>query len=390
MVIGQATLLALSLAAGTNEIVVNSAADGPVDLTDTVITLRDAIAAANDDVAVSPGGVVASGFDVIVFDDALNGQTITLTDGRLTVNQSLTIHGPGARQLTISGGGVSRIFLFGGNGSNEYELFDLTLAEGFASRNTPGETFNGSGGTIRMINSTDSILLSDILLRDSATTNHSGGAIFVAFGDLTIRNSSIINTGSGQGIVHVQDGIVDVSNSTFSGNAGSFGTIWARESELTLNNATIVNNSAGGVFLSAESKAEFASVTYSNAIIASNSGDQFRENAVGTVSVVSMGNNIVGDDSGDQAPAISDQLNTDPLLMPLTEIAGQFVHPPLPASSAIDGGDSATAEPLDQLGRTRFDGDGNGTAEPDIGAVEFFQNVLFADGFELPIEARLR
>jgi hypothetical protein len=40
----------------------------------------------------------------------LNGQTITLKLGQLAVNQSLTIAGPGASNLSISGNAATRIF----------------------------------------------------------------------------------------------------------------------------------------------------------------------------------------------------------------------------------------------------------------------------------------
>ena len=54
---------------------------------------------------------VAFGGDTITFDPSLNGQTITLTNGALTIGaDGLTIQGPGANLLTISGagGGVRR------------------------------------------------------------------------------------------------------------------------------------------------------------------------------------------------------------------------------------------------------------------------------------------
>src|SRR5438552_2053093 len=52
---------------------VNSLADGPVDLTDATVTLRDALEAANTDVAVSPGGLSGSGPDEIRFQSTLSG-----------------------------------------------------------------------------------------------------------------------------------------------------------------------------------------------------------------------------------------------------------------------------------------------------------------------------
>jgi len=60
-------------------VTVNSLDDLAVNLTDNVVTLRDAIFAANGDLAVSPGGPVGSGADTIVFDPALSGGTIALT-----------------------------------------------------------------------------------------------------------------------------------------------------------------------------------------------------------------------------------------------------------------------------------------------------------------------
>src|SRR5206468_1937965 len=59
---------------------VNSLADAPVDLTDTTVTLRDAIYAANNDLPVSPGGPTASGADEIRFESGLTG-TISLVKG---------------------------------------------------------------------------------------------------------------------------------------------------------------------------------------------------------------------------------------------------------------------------------------------------------------------
>src|SRR6516165_8107426 len=41
--------------------------------------------------------------DTIVFDPRLNGQTITLTSGELTIKKSLDIEGPGASLLGVSG-----------------------------------------------------------------------------------------------------------------------------------------------------------------------------------------------------------------------------------------------------------------------------------------------
>ncbi|HKX82831.1 MAG TPA: CSLREA domain-containing protein, partial [Pyrinomonadaceae bacterium] len=63
-------------------------------------TLREAIAESN-----STPGVV----DTIVF-SLPAGSMITLTQGQLLITRSVTITGPGARNLFINGGNNSRVF----------------------------------------------------------------------------------------------------------------------------------------------------------------------------------------------------------------------------------------------------------------------------------------
>src|SRR6516164_11736300 len=48
--------------------------------------------------------------DTIVFAPNLNGQTITLTSGELSITKGLTIQGPGTGQVTVSGNSMHRVF----------------------------------------------------------------------------------------------------------------------------------------------------------------------------------------------------------------------------------------------------------------------------------------
>jgi hypothetical protein len=65
--------------------------------------------------------------------------------------------------------------------------------------------------------------------------------------------------------------------------------------------------------------------------------------------------------------------NTDPLLGPLQDNGGPtWTHALLYNSPAIDAGDPVNCTPTDQRGVARpIDGDSDGTAVCDIGAVEF-------------------
>src|SRR6516164_3364718 len=92
---------------------VTSPADGGVD------SLRAMIAAAQDG-------------DQIVFDQTLQGQTITLTSGQLAITKSLDIEGLGADKLAVSGNHASRIFDIASGVSVVIDR--LTIADGRATQ----------------------------------------------------------------------------------------------------------------------------------------------------------------------------------------------------------------------------------------------------------------
>jgi hypothetical protein len=89
-------------------LIVNSVSD--VSLAgDGLVTLREAVLAANSDMATDLGDI-GSGDDSIVFHPTLTG-TIALGFGGINVTDTLTISGPGAEILTIDARNSSSIFL---------------------------------------------------------------------------------------------------------------------------------------------------------------------------------------------------------------------------------------------------------------------------------------
>lgn len=67
------------------------------------ITYRSVTTTADSGPGSLRAAIEASGDgDVILFDPALNGQTITLTSGELAINASITITGPGPDLLTVA------------------------------------------------------------------------------------------------------------------------------------------------------------------------------------------------------------------------------------------------------------------------------------------------
>ena len=193
---------------------VNSLADGPEDFTDAIVTLRDAIRAANNDETVSPGGPTGSGTDEIRFQPGLSG-TILLTQDQMGLRSSLTITGPGANVLTV-------------HGNNAYTVFDVADFVPTASSVTiSGLTITGgsapisSGGGI--INRENLMVLNCTITGNSA--GDSGGGIFSSqfldnqnFPTLTVQNSTISGNSAGGGGGISNSGTVTIQNSTISGN----------------------------------------------------------------------------------------------------------------------------------------------------------------------------
>jgi hypothetical protein len=154
----------------------------------------------------------ASNGDTIVFNDRLEGQTIRLTSGELTVNKSLNIVGLGEDDLTVSGNDVSRVFHV--TSGVTVSLSALTIAHGHAS--IGGGLDNAGNLTIR-----------DSVLADNQSVGGAGGgAILNEVGaTLSLGHSVLANNtataGSGLDVFGgglLNDGQATIESSAFHGN----------------------------------------------------------------------------------------------------------------------------------------------------------------------------
>jgi hypothetical protein len=255
-------------------LVVTSAADrldasyDPADL-----TLRDALAEANGN----------PGLDTISFDPRLDGSTIALTLGELAITDSVTIHGPGAANLTINAGGQSRIFGINDDSSARninVEIDGLTLTGGSAyqggaiycfclgsfvtddlditgnSAAGSGDSMSGGAGIFCVNSGTTTIQNSTISGNFANQSDGWGGGIWISYsaGATTIQNCTISGNSAGDaggGILATGiggGGTVLVENSTIAGNVASEGGgVWtAAGMAMTIQNSTISGNSATG------------------------------------------------------------------------------------------------------------------------------------------------
>jgi hypothetical protein len=129
--------------------------------------------------------------DTIQFAPALEGQTISLVQGQLVVNQSLDINGPGADQLAISGNAASRVFDVSSGAA--VTIAGLTLTQGRAS--------DGAG-----VLNAGTLTLTNDHLKGNVAQGIAGGGLF---GD---------GSGRGGGIENQANATLVVSKCTLAGN----------------------------------------------------------------------------------------------------------------------------------------------------------------------------
>ena len=250
----------------------------------------------------------------ITFDPSLSGQTITLTNGEIAVNNNFyVIDGSAlANGVQISGNNSTRLFNIGSGGN--LTLNSLTLRNG-----------HGGGGD--------------------------GGAILnVGTAALNACTLTANATGSGGAIVNNQPGAMALNNCTLTGNSsalGGGGGAIVNRALLVINNCTLANNQS----------------PHGNAIYDDSTGilDVTNSILVGgpDASISQLGTVNSGFD-------VIDPANIN--LAPLGNYGGPTqTMPPLPGSPAIDAGlDSVTSFlATDQRGKPRLIG-----AHVDAGAVE--------------------
>ena len=247
-------------------ITVNSLADN-LTSGDALVTLREAIAAANND-STTDLGQTGSGADTIQFSGAALAGTIPLTMGELAVSSALTIEGPGRDELTIDARGNSRIFNV--TGIHSVTIEDLTLTGGQAPANqNGGAILSDTIGTfqtrsVNLINnqamsggaiyaSAGSLVVNHGLLQDNFAQLH-GGAVYSSAPVMTrIQSNAWLNANSTEsgngGAVYVSGSPFGFAGIRFVGNhaVGHGGAIYVTGADTTITGTTrMFGNSAGG------------------------------------------------------------------------------------------------------------------------------------------------
>ncbi len=325
-----------------------------------------------------------SGGGTLTFNCGTAPHTIRITRA-LNITTATTINGGGT--VTLDGGDATRLFSVSSNG--QLTLTAITLSGGNAGTGNGG-AINNNGGAVTL----DGVVLTGNRAR-------SGGALYNGIGSVTIRNSTFANNAATEGggaINYYHENRPQVGTtieaSTFTANTANIGgAISAGGSggaaqALLIVNSTFAANSAvnsGALYsrrtattviastFAANRASEYAAGIFNSQgtlavanTIMSNDLSGARENCAGTITDLGGNLQFPGNTCG---TAIR---TADPLLAPLAANGGgTLTMLPGQGSPAIDGGIAEQCPPTDQRGSPRpTDGDGDGQARCDSGAVE--------------------
>ncbi|TWU66199.1 CHRD domain-containing protein [Crateriforma conspicua] len=188
---------------------------------DGFVSLREAIQAANSNSAVNEAAAgqvgATAGIDTISFSPSIGDATISLTDGELSLTDSVAIEPSFGQSIQIDAQGGSRLFSI--TDAGPVRLSGLTLTGGFAMS---GGAIDVAGATSLELHDVD--IVSNVATGDAA--NQGGGGINNVGANLVIIGGSISNntasgaSGSGGGILST-GGSVSIQSTTMSGNVAN-------------------------------------------------------------------------------------------------------------------------------------------------------------------------
>lgn len=360
----------------------------------TTCTLRAAIqesnALAGKDTILLPAGTFTLTLDGDDEEAALFGD--------LDILEAVQIVGAGPHRTVIDAGFLDRVFdVYTAQGNHTVGTVDISGLK------ISGGSVAGRGAGI-YVRPAAVLNLSDCVVAGNLANAGAGLAVDVStatvtrcefFGNLAVAAGAGAVEGGG---VFAYGGSLDLVQSSLHNNqaiGGAGGAIFGRQSDVLVDRSTISSNNPDGIEI------ESTIVDIRSSTVAESSGSALVVTSAGTentrvrCSILSsesdvacqviaflfedFGYNLFSDTS---CPSVSSDKTGNPGLGPLAGPPGSPPgRTPLASSLAADGGSVGVCSPTDQFGQPRtHDNDGDGTAEPDIGALE--RSWVFSDGFE--------
>ena len=318
------------------------------------LTLRGGSSTVNSSERKSAGMRVAAGVAVDLLDVVIRDNRMTTFNGGAAIENAGCIHGERVRIID--------------NGD-----FDMPTS---SSVESGGISVHGATSCLHLVDSEISgnrgdqagaIMLFDqpvVSMRRSLITNNRArfsGAILASDAQSVLLENVTISENRGNPGAILNDGgtTLQLIHCTVTGNSAS-------DSQAIVGGIQDVHGGSGRTFLS-------------NTILSGNGPGFLADDCVVATSV--GGGNLVGDCDRFSA-AVNDQVGVNPEFAVLDDHGG-FTRTYLPPATAIDFAADTTCTATDQRGLARpVDGDGDGIARCDSGAVEVNIDPLFADGFD--------
>lgn len=321
------------------------------------LTLRNgaALISAGVQVPTSAGIRVAAGVALDLVDVVIRDNVMTSFNGGAAIDNAGCIHGERVRILD--------------NGDPASPGSARPLSGGIAVR--------GEDACLHLVDS-----------EISGNRGDQSGAVYLRDQPVvTIRRSLIAgNQARFAGAIEISDAqTVLLENTTISGNRGNPGAILNDGfALLTLVHCTVTGNGpahsiavVGGI---QDVHGGFGRTFLSNTVIAGN-GPGFQTDDCDRATSVG-GGNLIGDAGCHFSAQPGDRIGVPAALGVLADNGG-FTRTHAPGVGLIDEAAAATCPPTDQRGEARpVDGDGDGIARCDSGAVEADSDDLFGDGFD--------
>lgn len=346
-------------------LVVTKLANGNDGVCDLDCSLREAVAAANDDAETDNITMAANVFGT--FD--LGGSEILIQNNDVNIigYPALT-----AETLIASGNNTNRVFRIN---NSDVSISGMTLTNG----NGAGAVSSGFGGAIYAHGGTN-LTLNRVIVRNNSATVY--GAVYLLGGTHRINNSTINNNRATNCIaVGNVNGTLNMANATISTNLDSdsgsgVGALCNINATANIRNSTIAFNRIGndsGAGIWSNGTLNIGNTIVSNNIAGSNPDIN---NVSGTIN--SFGGNLVQNPNGFSFSGLvaeNDQTNVDPLLAVLADNGGNVpTHLLQPNSPAINAGlNSVAIDPFDDSALTvdaRGDGYSRIVSTVDKGAFE--------------------
>ena len=344
-----------------------------VDMNDGVTSLREAIALAfaglQDDGDADGDGLRA---DTITFDPSVftggENSVIRLTQGELSISDTLTIDGSSVGGVVITGDADGDDILIAGTQITDVSasrgddpstdllddnsrVFNFSDSDLFGASNvtltgltiTGGQVSGGEKGGGVQFNSYGTLTLNESNVSGNIAVGNTaaGGGIYSRFGDVSLNNSSVTGNVSDEdgGGIRTVFGLLTLTNSTVSGNisardGGGIGTrfgdvtsinstisgnvsgrdgggIGFNDSNIILVNSTVTGNSAsragGGIGFRSDSFRQEDSLTLQNSIVSGNTDDGAAPDvlAFGAAIDLIVEHSLIGDTTGFEVTATS-------------------------------------------------------------------------------------